>query len=428
MGLPSATELQSYTDLIAARMAAALAAVRGQPTAQTAPGLFDLVDASGDPGLQIALGDEALAVDQFARPEYLATALTHLCQRPDLRDFANALNTHVRSADGGGYANLRAALAAQGAVAHPLYAELERAFRGEAIFTSGGDVTVVAPPAYAAVRPLRVYLGTDGAWTDKSSEAGSASTGDVAPFTSDNDKVLIGLDRPFTQYIPALSTVGSGDAGLEHRYWNGNAFVTLAVTDNSVGWTKNQNVKWAKPADWVPCYQDGAGNALGDQQRLFWIEITRTANSLGTPPVLTCLSLIPEPILNASGAHLGVPAALCQPPVALVRITAASTVTVEVLCEVAFARFLEPTSQLLLRALTPIAQNLTVTLAYVNQAGGNSSAAQSSWTAPAALGTKTVVLTGAEGLRTARSATSVSTTATDGVFALEVQDLRTPVL
>lgn len=434
MGFPSASQVHSFTDDLAARLAADLAAVRSEQQPRTVASLFDLVDGSADPDVQNALGAAALAVDAFGLPENLKGALVTspggLVFRPDYRALTKALSDLAKSAAGGGYDDLEAALVARSAVLHPLAAEVERARAGETTFTAADDVTTVAAPAYACIRPTRLYRGTDGSWTDDTADAQSATAADVPLLAANGDKILLGSDRPFTQVVFGLSTLGSHDAAWSVKYWNGNAFAAVAgLTDNSVGLTKNQNVKWTLPADWTRTARDGSGNALADTARLYYLELTRTAVTLTTPPVATVVSLAPEPILNASGAHLGVPAATPQPPLAIVRVTASDTVVVEAPAVVAHARFKEPAAaQLVLRALTPIAGTVALVLSYVDAAGANQTQLQSTWSSIDPLDTLAALLVGA-GLRSVRTTGNTSThTAVDGVFAVEVTDIRSLAL
>lgn len=429
MGLYSKTQIEAWTDDLAADVSLALAGMRSHVSPRTVNNLFDLIDASADPALQNYLGASALSVDVFGLPENLATALAHLNLRGPWRNTLRDLDGYAKTADGGSYANLRAALTALGAQIHPLAAEIERLRVSESIFTLSSDVTVVAPPAYACVRPTRVYTGVDGSWTDDTTDATSATPADVAVFASNNTKVLIGSDRPFTQVIIGLSTLSSADCGITVKYWNGTSFVTVTPTDNSVGLTKNQNIKWTLPTDWTRTHLDGSGNALADKARLYYLEITRTTVTVVTPPVATCISLVPTAIVNASGAHLGVPAATPQPPLAIVRVTATNTVVIEQISEIAYTRFREPSSGLVLRALTPIASTLDLTLPYVNQAGANGATVQTQWTSMDALDTLAVALTSTDGLRNVRTSGQSSTnTATDGVFEVALNDLRTPAV
>jgi hypothetical protein len=145
-----------------------------------------------------------------------------------------------------------------------------------------------------------------------------------------------------------------------------------------------------------------------------------------TPPVATLISLVPAPILNSAGKHLGVPAALPQPPLALVRVTGVNTVVIEQIAAVEDSRFREPKAgQLVLMGLTPIAGTVTLTLPYTDDAGVNKTQAQSAWSSIDPLDTLAGTLAGSDGLRNVRTAGGSSVnTATDGCFAVEVIPLR----
>lgn len=431
MGFPSKAQTESFTDDIAARLAADLAGYRSEQQPRTVATLFDLVDASADPDVQNGLGAAALDIDAQSLPENLAAMLTAastgLVYRTKYRAFALALYNLARSAAGGSYADLQSALAAKSALVHSLYAELERSRAAENAFTTASDVTTVACPAMACVRPTRLYRGTDGSWTDDTADAGSAATADVPLIAANGDKVLLGSDRPFTQAIFGLSTLGSSDPTLTVKYWNGNAFVAVTgLVDNSVGLTKNQNIKWTLPTDWTRTAKDGGGNALADTARLYYLEITRTNATLVTPPVATVVSLVPTAILNTAGLQLAVPAAMPQPPLAIVRVTATDTVVVESIASVEFARWAEPkAAALILKALTPIASTVALVLSYVDHTGGNKTQLQSTWSSIDALDTLAGTLASTDGLRSVRTTGNTSTNSgTDGVFSIEVIDLR----
>lgn len=431
MGSPSKSLVESLTDQIAAVIATDLdAGFRGEYSAKTVNALSVLLDASGDLALEGALMTHALGVDAMSLPENHHTALRAVTGREPLRNFATALRNYVMSSDGGSYASLRAYLVAVSAKIHPLYGELHRAVYGEGEFTASSVVGGLSVPAYSAVFPTRVYTGADGSLADDLTDATDVGTADVTLFGSDDHALYVGCDRKFEAVVVALSTLANTSVTPTFQYWNGNAWATLTVTDNSSGFTKNDAITFTAPSDWTRHYKDSGGTAFADLAPLYYVRIARTEDTVGTPPVGTCITLIPTYAPSSSGAstHLGIQ----QPPLALVRITAASTVTVTAPAAVDYTRFSHPLSsegKIRLRALTPIAQDLTVTLAYTDHNGSNGSNAQSSWTAPAALGTKTVSLTNStDGLRTVRTTTSVSTTATEGVFAVEVLPIRSPAV
>lgn len=427
MGAPSQTQFHNWTDRIAALLALDLAGYTSELTGAAAQSLARQIDASGDLALEAALMPYALTLDRQSLPERLYAALPSLFSRPGYRDVVTQLNGFLATADGGGHTNLRAALEAKSAVVHPLFAELARAVLGEGHFTdSAGDITTVFAPNYACRTPDRVYVGADGALTEETVDAGDVGTADVAFFTADNHALYIGSRYKFSQLVVALSTLASATISPLVEYWNGNGWEELDVTDNSAGLTKNDTVKWEIPSDWARSNQDKGSSNLADLTPLYYVRVARTADALVTPPVGTSIRIVPAAVVTSlSGSrHLGVD----QPPLAICRITGVNTVVVEQIADVDYTRFQEP--GLILRALTPISANVTPTLAYVDQDGNDASQAQAAWTSIDALDTVAVTLaggdTGARNIRTAGNA--VVTTATQGVFEVAVQELRTPAL
>lgn len=427
MGAPSATQFHNWTDRVAALLKLNLDGYKSELVSASAQSLARQVDGSGDPLLEAALMGLANAVDRHSLPERYYAALPSLCGRPAFREFATGLNAFLSTADGGSYTNLRAALADKSAVVHPLFAELVRAALSESFFNdSDGDITTVFAPNYQTRAPDRVYVGADGSLSEETVDAEDAGTADVTLFASDNDAVYIGSRYKFSQVVIGLSTLAGADPELTFEYWNGNAWSELEVTDNSEGLTRNDTIRWTVPSDWSRSNQDKGSNNLADLSGLYFLRLARTADTLETPPVGTSIRIVPQPVLTAPNGsrHLGVD----QPPLAIVRITGTNTCVVESIAGVDYSRFAEPGVSA--RALTPIAQDLTFTLSYVDQAGNNDSKAQTAWTAPAALGTKSFTLnTGDTGVRSVReSGNSIVTTATEGVFEIYAAEARTPAL
>lgn len=421
MGAPSQTLCHSLTDKVAARIQANLDGLAAEYGAATQQSLADQVDGSGDLYLEAALMASALAQDAHSLPADLATQLAHVFSRGGFRDFHSALSLHVRGANGGSYASFDVYAAAVSALLHPLYAELVRTLEGEAGLAAARTMS----PVYQCRTPTRVYAGADGSLADETTDAGDVGTADITLFGADNDALYIGCPIPFNRVVIGLSTVANATIDPLIEYWNGNDWVPVTgLTDNSAGLTRNDVIAYTLPTDWVRSAKDAAGNALADTTRLFYLRIQRQANSLSTPPVGTSIRVAPSAILNAAGAHLGVP----QGPVALCRITAASGIVVEPLNSVAHARFKPPAISL--RALTPFGANLTPTIPYVDQDGNDASQAQGAWTAPAMGDTVAVNLAGGDtGVRSARaSGGAVTTTATEGVFEIYVPAVRTPAL
>lgn len=421
MGAPSQTVIQSLSDGVAARLQSILSGITAAASGLSNSPLWDVIDASGDPDVENALGSYALALDRSALPEDYADAVEFALSRAEDARLITALSDLVAAA---GYADFEAYLTDKSATVHPLFAELTRKVLGESVFTESSDVTTVFAPGYACIAAARAYTGADGSLTDDTTDAGDADTADVALFASDDHTLYIGSPHKFDRVVIALSTVASATIEPTIQYWNGSAWATLSATDNTAGLTRNDVITFTAPSDWSRCNTDAGGTAFGDKARLYYIRIARTADSLVTPPVATCIRVSPASVVNASGTHLGV----AQPPLALVRVTAADTVSVDAVAGVDYTRFAEPGVSL--RALTPISQNLTVTLSYVDQTGTDATKAQTAWTAPAALGTKSCTLnTGDTGVRSIRSTGfAVSTNATEGVFEVYVAESRTPAL
>jgi hypothetical protein len=426
MGAPTKTLIEALTDRTAAILQLGLNGLLSEALGATLTSMAIQVDGAGDQVLEAALMSAALGVDEQSLPTNHRTAVNALVSRTTLRQWASDLNTLVTGPAGGSYDSFNAYLAAKSAAVHPLFAELFRAVRGEAAFTTSGDVLNVFAPSYTTRSADRVYQGADGSLSEETTDAASSATGDVTLVASNNHAVYIGSRYKFGQVVIALSQLANVTIAPSFQYWNGNAWATLTVTDNSTGLTKNDTIKFTPPSDWERAYKDGGGTAFADVAPLYYIRIARTASTVNTLPIGTCIRIVPTAVLNgtSSARHLGVP----QPPLGIARVTATNTLVVESIVDADYLRFAEPAIQLV--ALTPIGSNLTVTISYVSEDGTNQTQAQSSWTAPAALGTKAISLNGSDtGVRSVRTTGwAVTTAATEGVFAIEAPSLRTPAL
>lgn len=426
MAAPSKTQIEAWTDKIAAQMKLNLAGYDTELASATLTSLGAQVDTSGDLSLEAALMSYSNAVDDHSLPENYYAALTNIRGRVGYVNWLNALRAYLGSTAGGSHATLRAFLTAVSATIHPLVAEAERAISGESILTLSDDVTTVFAPNYAVRAADRVYLGADGALVDDTTDAASVATADVAMFGTNNHYAYIGSRYKFQQLIAALSTKASATITPTFAYWNGNAWATLTVTDNSTGFTKNDNLTWTVPTDWVRSYKDTAGNTLADATPLYYVRIRRTNAGAITAPTATGLRLVPAIVPTASGGalHLGTD----QPPMAILRITAANTISVASICSVDHTRFKEPAIRV--RALTPFSNNITLTISYTNQAGSDLTQAQSAFTAPAAYDVQSQTLNGADtGVRTIKTTGwAVTTLEADAVLSVEVVESRVPAL
>lgn len=418
----TAGEVQDLTDRIAALINLNLAGFNDELGAAANLSLMDQALAINSRRSAARLLGATIDADRQSLPENYKTALPTILGR--YNPLIRALDEEAKAADGGNADSMREWLSGLSATVHPLFAEAARRVLGESIFNSADDVTEVFAPNYQARSADRVYTGADGALAEDTTDANDADTADITLFGSDDHTLYIGSRYKFSQIVVALSTLANTSITPTFQYWNGVAWATLTVTDNGTGFTKNDSITFTAPTDWERHYKDAGGTAFADLTPLYYVRISRTANTLVTPPVGTCIRVVPAAVLNADGDHLGVD----QPPLAIARITGANTIVVVSVAEVEYSRFKEPAIQL--RALTPIDQDLTVTVSYVNEDGEDTTNAQTAWTAPAALGTKSVSLAGSDtGVRSIRTTGwAVTTNATEGVFEVRVVESRTPAL
>lgn len=419
MGVPSQSLLHSITDAVAARMNKDLTGFESEYLNKTVASLPYLVDAAGDPQLEAALMPGAILVEAQSLPENHAANLATLCGRSAFRTFASEL---IQLVSDNGFSSFQTYVEGISAAIHPLFAEVMRTSYGEGVF--GSSPTTVFAPTYSTVAPDRVWVGADGALSEETTDAGSASTADVTLFASNNHYVYLGCKRKFDHIIFGLSTLASASITPQWQYWNGSAWATLTVTDNSTGLTLNDTISFTAPSDWGRTYLDGSSAVFSASayEPLYYVRIKRTNATAITAPTGTCIRLAPALALDGT-KHLPIQ----QPPLALIRITATNTMTMEVLNAPAITRWAPPAIRA--RALTPFSASPTLTIAYTDQSGNADSKAQSAWTTPAALDTVAITLnTGDTGVQ-AISASGNSVTSTGlGVIELYVAETRTPAI
>lgn len=417
--MPTASQIEDITDGLAARIQLNLNGFTAELGAASNESLATLLDAVGDQDMEAALMPYALAADRQSLPAQLKDALSTILARAGYSELARQWQAFVTTAAGGSYEAFDALLTEQGAQLHPLAAELFRYPNNDAAISAANTFC----PNYGVIAPARVYQGADGSLSDETTDSADTGTADITLFGSDDDALYLGSDGKFSGVVIALSTLASATITPTFQYWNGAAWVTLTVTDNSTGLTKNDLISFTAPSNWQRCAADAGGNDFADRTPRYYVRIARTANSLVTSPIGTAISLVPAAVLNAAGSHLGVP----QPPLALVRITGSSALTVVAGVAPAYARFQAPAIRF--RALTPFGGSPVLTVAYTDQDGNSASQAQSAWSTPAALATQDITLaggdTGVQGIAT--SGWSVSS-GVQGVIAVEVVETRTPAL
>lgn len=425
MGLTS-TEIHNLTDKVAAMLALEMAGLDTLVTGSTVNSVRKLLEDVVDATAEDALGSYATTVDRFALGGVSGnrySALLPILNRSPYQEFISALDGYVRSANGGANTSLDSALTAASATLHPLFAEACRQGRLQTSFTAAN----IFAPNYLMRAAQRVYQGADGSLSEETTDAGSATSADVTLFASDDDCLYIGDRNKFTHISVALSTVASADITATVKYWNGAAWVAVSgLSDQTVGFTKNGRITWTAPSDWAPGYLQGDGaTAFADKTPLYYLRISRTANTLVTPPTGTCIQIAPSPLYISGTTQLGVN----QGPLAICRITGVNTISVESLLAVDYARWKAPAIRFKWLGQAPGA-SLTPTISYTNQDGNNVTQAQGSWTPGAALATQAVTLNGADtGVRAIlTSSWAVTTTLTEGCFAVEVTESRVPAL
>jgi len=426
--------MQGLTDQVAAKIQANLNGIVAESTGKTTLGMVDLLQGSTGSDAKATLAADCIEVDRFSYPERFTNALAVVLSRGDLGNFARDLASFVRSKSGGGYASFSAYVKANNVSIHPLFAELMRQRGGDQLKDPAATTNAVGvfAPAYGVAAADRVLSGVDGSLTDLTSAAANATTADMPIFTANNQRVYIRSRAPFTRAIFALSTLASG-AGITptFQYWNGYTWADLTAiagfSDNTSGLTKNDTIQWGLPADWEPSYQDVAGNPMPVKERLYTVAIQRTNSGAITAPVGTCLSIVRVPVVSAgsSGFHRAVQ----QPPLALVRITAANSLMIDDIIAPDVTQFVAPLIQF--KALTPIGASAILTVAYVNQIGTSQVMAQAAWASPAALATTPISLVlGDTGVRDILTNGWLANVAAGGVgvISVEVVPVRTPLV
>lgn len=433
MGAPTKTQFESFSDQIAADIAAGMAGFRSEYNGKTVKSYYDLVDASGDPFVEDALIGPAIAMDEKSLPLLAYNWLPRIYNRPEIQAMIRALRTLVTSPDGGAYSSFRAYVVDKSVKVHPLYGEAHN-FLYPGDFISSQVVAGFGNPTYGAVNASRVYRGADGSLAEETADAASTSTADVTLTPTNGHSVYVGSDRPFSAVSFGFSTLGSDNITATIKYWNGSTWATLTCTDGTTGFTKNGVITFTPPSDWTRTYQDLGGTDFpNDKNRLYYLRINRTNATGVTPAVASLIQLVPTyaPLAASSSKHLGI----AQPPLALFQITGVDTVTVTIPASIDYTRFAAPLgseNKLRLRALTPITDDVTLTLAYKDGtgtgAGATKSQAQSAWSTIAAGGTKTIALAGSDALKSVLNTSTVVTAAVEGAFVLEAVEIRTPAV
>jgi len=105
----------------------------------------------------------------------------------------------------------------------------------------------------------------------------------VQMFTADNYGILIGADTKFAVIKYVQSIAGSATITPTWQYSTGDGtWATLTVSDTTGGMRLSGKVAFAIPGSWNKSAHCNV--ATGDITNAYYIRITRTANTLATPP------------------------------------------------------------------------------------------------------------------------------------------------
>ena len=119
-------------------------------------------------------------------------------------------------------------------------------------------------------------------FTDETTDANSAATGDVTllPSGTDPDEFYVGKNSVFNVVTFDIGTAGSGTYTVSWEYWNG-AWTALSVTDNTTSFkagTGEFTVTFDAPSDWTT-------TSVNAQGPFYYIRAVADAGTRTTPPV-----------------------------------------------------------------------------------------------------------------------------------------------
>ena len=155
-----------------------------------------------------------------------------------------------------------------------------------------GSGDVVAVGTHTGIGVIHQHIGTfivpgkawkvaSAAWTDTTIAFGSGAT-DTEIFTSDNDVIYIGQPATFDEIEVILNTNASHTIIPIFEYWSGAAWSSFVPTDGACGFTHDGIIAFASAllTGWATTQVNGEGDGPW-----FYIRITRTRNTLPTPPI-----------------------------------------------------------------------------------------------------------------------------------------------
>ena len=137
--------------------------------------------------------------------------------------------------------------------------------------------------AETAQSPISGYTYDGVTVTDRSTEFQTPGS-DVSIFVDDNDTIIVGFTSPFSIFEVALATAASHDIQATYQYSTGNdTFAPLTInSDTTNGFSSlSGQISFDAPVGWATSnlYQGTSVTAL------YYVEVTRTRNSLPTIPI-----------------------------------------------------------------------------------------------------------------------------------------------
>jgi len=144
--------------------------------------------------------------------------------------------------------------------------------------------------AYIHMDSVQFYNADTAAYTDETSDAATSTADDVylppQQATTEGDAIYFGADYKFSEVRINVTTAGDySDITIEWEYWNGSAWASLTVTDNTNGFTVSgtNEVTFTPPADWAKTEVNGV--------RAYYI---RARATFGASPSITTAPLAGE--------------------------------------------------------------------------------------------------------------------------------------
>lgn len=117
--------------------------------------------------------------------------------------------------------------------------------------------------------------------------------GNVQVFTNDNDVLYVGSASNFTTISFTLDTVASANVLLTYSYCNSsNVYQTLPIlSDTTNGFTESGALSFTNPTNRGTCNIQTSGTPFSDANNYTYIALTRTRNTLATPPILDTIAV-----------------------------------------------------------------------------------------------------------------------------------------